>query len=120
MKVSSKGIAKSTSSKNTILISKKKLDHLVEQALIWQREACLFHNSLDGEMSLYSEEETITSFSLSKDSRILLANLLNEEMHLSNVEGDSKLVDKYKTYGLSSPVSFIICTTLFTVFAPPK
>ncbi|KOM52163.1 hypothetical protein LR48_Vigan09g082200 [Vigna angularis] len=39
----------------TVLIPEKRLEHLVEQALILQREACLFHNSLDREMSLYSD-----------------------------------------------------------------
>jgi len=39
----------------TILIPEKRLEHLVEQALILQREACMFHNSLDREMSLYSD-----------------------------------------------------------------
>lgn len=39
----------------TVLIPERRLEHLVEQALILQREACLFHNSLDKEMSLYSD-----------------------------------------------------------------
>lgn len=39
----------------TVMIPEKRLEHLVEQALILQREACLFHNSLDKEMSLYSD-----------------------------------------------------------------
>lgn len=39
----------------TVLIPEKRLEHLVEQALVLQREACLFHNSLDKEMSLYSD-----------------------------------------------------------------
>ncbi|XP_054797095.1 WD repeat-containing protein 26 homolog [Prosopis cineraria] len=39
----------------TVLIPEKRLEHLVEQALILQREACLFHNSLDKDMSLYSD-----------------------------------------------------------------
>ena len=39
----------------TVMIPEKRLEHLVEQALILQREACPFHNSLDKEMSLYSD-----------------------------------------------------------------
>lgn len=39
----------------TMMIPEKRLEHLVEQALILQREACPFHNSLDKEMSLYSD-----------------------------------------------------------------
>ncbi|KAG4128215.1 hypothetical protein ERO13_D09G007400v2 [Gossypium hirsutum] len=42
------------------------------------------------------EDQTITSFSLSRDSRFLLINLLNQEIHLWNIEGDPKLVSKYR------------------------
>lgn len=42
------------------------------------------------------EHQTITSFSLSKDNKFLLVNLLNQEIHLWNIEGDPKLVGKYK------------------------
>lgn len=41
------------------------------------------------------EDQTITSFSLSRDNRFLLVNLLNQEIHLWNIEGDLKLVAKY-------------------------
>ena len=42
------------------------------------------------------EDQTITSFSLSRDNRFLLVCLLNQEIHLWNIEGDLKLVAKYK------------------------
>ncbi|KAL4335877.1 hypothetical protein GQ457_07G003520 [Hibiscus cannabinus] len=42
------------------------------------------------------EDQPITSFSLSRDSRFLLVNLLNQEIHLWNIEGDPKLVSKYR------------------------
>ncbi|XVF16783.1 hypothetical protein REPUB_Repub10bG0062000 [Reevesia pubescens] len=42
------------------------------------------------------EDQTITSFSLSRDNRFLLVNLLNQEIHLWNIEGDLKLVSKYR------------------------
>ncbi|KAK6238504.1 hypothetical protein QUC31_003973 [Theobroma cacao] len=45
---------------------------------------------------LIEEDQTITSFSLSRDNRFLLVNLLNQEIHLWNIEGDLKLVSKYK------------------------
>lgn len=38
----------------TVMIPEKRLEHLVEQALILQQEACPFHNSMDM-MSLYSD-----------------------------------------------------------------
>ncbi|XVE83655.1 hypothetical protein DITRI_Ditri16bG0104000 [Diplodiscus trichospermus] len=42
------------------------------------------------------EDQAITSFSSSKDNRFLLVNLLNQEIHLWNIEGDPKLVFKYR------------------------
>lgn len=41
----------------TILIPERRLEHLVEQALVLQREACIFHNSLDKDMSLYTDHQ---------------------------------------------------------------
>jgi hypothetical protein len=38
----------------TVMIPEKRLEHLVEQALILQTETCPFHNSMD-KMSLYSD-----------------------------------------------------------------
>ncbi|KAF6159463.1 hypothetical protein GIB67_032234 [Kingdonia uniflora] len=37
----------------TVMIPERRLEHLVEQALTVQREACVFHNSLDSSISLY-------------------------------------------------------------------
>ncbi|XP_065868659.1 WD repeat-containing protein 26 homolog [Euphorbia lathyris] len=45
---------------------------------------------------LIEEEETITSFSLSKDNKFLLVNLINQVIHLWNIEGNPKIVSKYK------------------------
>lgn len=42
------------------------------------------------------EEEIITSFSLSKDNKYLLVNLINQEIHLWSIESDPKLVSRYK------------------------
>lgn len=42
------------------------------------------------------ERQTITSFSLSKDNKFLLVNLLNQEINLWNIEGDPKLIGKYR------------------------
>ncbi|KAG6785943.1 hypothetical protein POTOM_007534 [Populus tomentosa] len=41
----------------TVIIPENRLEHLVEQALTLQRDACFFHNSLDKEMSLYSDHQ---------------------------------------------------------------
>ncbi|XP_059450273.1 WD repeat-containing protein 26 homolog [Corylus avellana] len=45
---------------------------------------------------LIEEDQTITTFSLSRDNKFLLVNLVNQEIHLWNIEGDLKLVAKYK------------------------
>ncbi|KAJ0094655.1 hypothetical protein Patl1_14948 [Pistacia atlantica] len=47
------------------------------------------------------EEEVITSFSLSKDNKFLLVNLINQEIHLWSIEGDPKVVSKYKGHKLA-------------------
>lgn len=45
---------------------------------------------------LIEEEQTITSFSLSKDDNFLLVNLLNQEIHLWSIKDEPRLVTKYK------------------------
>ncbi|EOA20242.1 hypothetical protein CARUB_v10000543mg [Capsella rubella] len=45
---------------------------------------------------LIEEEDMITSFSLSNDNKYLLVNLLNQEIRLWNIEGDPKIVSRYK------------------------
>ncbi|KAK2635143.1 hypothetical protein Ddye_029935 [Dipteronia dyeriana] len=41
------------------------------------------------------EDEVVTTFTLSKDNKFLLVNLLNQEIHLWSIESDPKLVSKY-------------------------
>ncbi|XP_052201395.1 WD repeat-containing protein 26 homolog isoform X2 [Diospyros lotus] len=50
---------------------------------------------------LIEEIQTINSFSLSRDNKFLLVNLLNQEIHLWNIEGDPKLIAKYKGHKCS-------------------
>lgn len=40
-----------------VIVPEKRLEHLVEQALDVQRDACVFHNALDSEMSLYVDHD---------------------------------------------------------------
>ncbi|CAM6099990.1 unnamed protein product [Calypogeia fissa] len=39
----------------SVMIPEKRLEHLVDQALTVQREACIFHNSLDNALCLYTD-----------------------------------------------------------------
>ncbi|CAI9089920.1 OLC1v1024572C1 [Oldenlandia corymbosa var. corymbosa] len=45
---------------------------------------------------IIEEDQTIISFSLSKDGKFLLVSLLNQELHLWNIQDNAKLVAKYK------------------------
>ncbi|KAL1307668.1 hypothetical protein AAHE18_07G038700 [Arachis hypogaea] len=58
----------------TVMIPEKRLEHLVEQALMVQREACPFHNSLDKQMSLYSDHHCGKAQIPSKTLQILEAH----------------------------------------------
>ncbi|KAG8659882.1 WD repeat-containing protein 26 homolog [Manihot esculenta] len=58
--------------------------------------AILLHDREAKIERVIEEDQTITSFSLSRDDRFLLVNLLNQEIHLWNIEGGIKLVAKYK------------------------
>ncbi|KAI4324858.1 hypothetical protein MLD38_030308 [Melastoma candidum] len=42
------------------------------------------------------ESQAITSFTLSKDNKFLLVNLLNQEIHLWSIQGDPRIIAKYK------------------------
>ncbi|KAK9266482.1 hypothetical protein L1049_001688 [Liquidambar formosana] len=55
----------------TVMIPERRLEHLVEQALDLQRDACMFHNSLDGEMSLYTDHQCGREQIPSQTSQIL-------------------------------------------------
>ncbi|KAK7276724.1 hypothetical protein RIF29_17869 [Crotalaria pallida] len=63
---------------------------------ICKDNAVLLLNRESKDERFIEEYQTITSFTLSKDSKFLLVSLLNQEIHLWNIEGDPKLVGKYK------------------------
>ncbi|PON89685.1 Guanine nucleotide-binding protein, beta subunit [Trema orientale] len=58
----------------TIMIPERRLEHLVEQALVLQRDACFFHNSLDEEMSLYADHQCGSDQIPSRTLQILQAH----------------------------------------------
>ncbi|KAG9141243.1 hypothetical protein Leryth_001715 [Lithospermum erythrorhizon] len=45
---------------------------------------------------LIEEDQTIVHFALSRDSKFLLVSLLNQEIHLWDIEENAKLIAKYK------------------------
>ncbi|KAE9596327.1 hypothetical protein Lal_00048773 [Lupinus albus] len=63
---------------------------------ICKDNAVLLLNRETKDERFIDEYQTITSFSLSKNNKFLLVTLLNQEIHLWNIEGDPKLVGKYK------------------------
>ena len=63
---------------------------------IFKENVVLLFNIKTKDERYIEEDQTITSFSLSKDNRFLLINLLNQEIHLWNIEADPKVVGKYK------------------------
>ena len=65
----------------------------------------LFNKETKDERFSIEKCHTINSFSLSKDNKFLLVNLLNQEINLWNIEGEPKLVGKYKGH---RPARFII------------
>ncbi|XP_024388495.1 WD repeat-containing protein 26 homolog isoform X2 [Physcomitrium patens] len=76
----------------SIMVPERRLEHLIEVALQVQREACVYHNTLDHVLSLYSDHRC------SRDQI--------PTRTLQVVEGDSLKV-KYKFTGHSKPVSFV-------------
>ncbi|XP_004499533.1 WD repeat-containing protein 26 homolog isoform X2 [Cicer arietinum] len=69
-------------------------EHIIS---ICKENVILLFNKETNDERFIEEDEIITSFCLSKDSRFLLINLLNQEIHLWNI-GDLQLVRKYKSH----------------------
>ncbi|XP_010906218.1 WD repeat-containing protein 26 homolog [Elaeis guineensis] len=55
----------------TVMIPERRLEHLVEQALNVQRDACYFHNSLDSTLSLYTDHQCGTGQIPSQTTQVL-------------------------------------------------
>ncbi|XP_044501789.1 WD repeat-containing protein 26 homolog isoform X1 [Mangifera indica] len=81
----------------TLKISDLEITSNGKQIISMCRESTLLLLDREAKAERFIEEDqTITSFSLSRDNRFLLVNLLNQEIHLWNIEGDVKLVAKYR------------------------
>ncbi|KAK8673623.1 hypothetical protein V6N13_111946 [Hibiscus sabdariffa] len=81
----------------TLKISDLEITNDGKQIISICRETAILLLDREAKVERFIEEDqTITSFSLSRDNRFLLANLLNQEIHLWNIEGDPKLVSEYR------------------------
>lgn len=54
-----------------------------------------------GDERLIEEDHNIVSFSLSGDNKFLLVSLMNQEIHLWSIDGDIRLLAKYKGHKCS-------------------
>ncbi|XP_078439813.1 transducin family protein / WD-40 repeat family protein [Wolffia australiana] len=72
----------------SIMIPERRLELLVEQALSLQREACLFHNSLDSSVSLYSDHQCGRDQIPSRTTQILQAH--EDEVWFVQFSNDGK------------------------------
>ncbi|CAL0317516.1 unnamed protein product [Lupinus luteus] len=89
--------AESWKGQKTLKISDLEMSGNGEEIIsICKDNAVLLLNRETKDERFIEEYQPITSFSLSKDNKFLLVNLLNQEIHLWNIEGDPNLVGKYK------------------------
>eukprot|EP01018_Ginkgo_biloba_P030190 Gb_04425 [translate_table: standard] len=109
-----------------IMIPEKRLEHLVEQALNVQREACIFHNSLDHALSLYTDHRcgqdqiptTTVQILQSHTDEVWFLQFSNNGKYLASASKDSTAIIweigedgtlsvKYSLTGHEKPVSFL-------------
>ncbi|KAJ6796682.1 WD repeat-containing protein 26-like isoform X1 [Iris pallida] len=81
----------------------KRIISMFEEAVV------LLHDTETKIDKLITEEQTITSFSLSRDDKFLLLNLVNQEIHLWDITDDPKLVMAFRGH---KRVRFVIRSCL--------
>uniref|UniRef100_A0A0C9S4Y1 TSA: Wollemia nobilis Ref_Wollemi_Transcript_22135_2382 transcribed RNA sequence n=1 Tax=Wollemia nobilis TaxID=56998 RepID=A0A0C9S4Y1_9CONI len=110
----------------SIMIPEKRLESLVEQALSVQREACVFHNSLDNALSLYTDHQcgrdqipTMTLQVLqSHENEVWFLQFSNNGKYLASASKDCTAIIwevsengtvsmKHRLTGHRKPVSFV-------------
>ncbi|KAH9621528.1 hypothetical protein KSS87_002894 [Heliosperma pusillum] len=81
----------------TLKISDLEITRDGKQIISMCREkAILIYNKETNVEHFIEEDHPITSFCLSNDSKFLLVSIINQEIHLWTIDGDAKLVAKYK------------------------
>ncbi|CAK9224024.1 unnamed protein product [Sphagnum jensenii] len=110
----------------SIMVPEKRLEHLVEQALDLQRDGCVFHNSLDNALSLYTDHRCTRDQIPSKTIQVLEAHedevwflqFSHDGHHLAStskdctaiiweVVDDESVILKHTLTGHQKPVSFV-------------
>ncbi|XP_074308974.1 WD repeat-containing protein 26 homolog [Silene latifolia] len=81
----------------TLKISDLEITRDGKQIISMCREkSILIYNKETNVEHFIEEDHPITSFCLSNDSKFLLVSVINQEIHLWTIDGDAKLVAKYK------------------------
>ncbi|XP_073391482.1 WD repeat-containing protein 26 homolog isoform X2 [Physcomitrium patens] len=110
----------------SIMVPENRLEHLVEVALKVQREACVYHNTLDDVLSLYADhrcsrdqiptqtlqvlemhDDEVWFLQFSHDGRYLASSSKDCTAIIWEVVEDDSLRVKFKLTGHSKPVSFV-------------
>lgn len=110
----------------SVMIPEKRLEHLLEQALTVQRKSCVFHNSVDQSLSLYSDhqcgrdqipnqtlqvlevhENEVWFLQFSHDGKYLASASKDCTAIIWEVVGEGLVKLKYTLRGHQKPVSFI-------------
>ncbi|WOL12244.1 hypothetical protein Cni_G21010 [Canna indica] len=110
----------------SIMIPERRLEHLVEQALNVQREACYFHNSLESCLSLYTDhqcgKDQLPSYTtqilqehhdevwflqFSNEGKYLASSSNDRSAIIWEVHEDGKLSLKHKLTGHQKPVMMV-------------
>ncbi|KAG0584191.1 hypothetical protein M758_3G191600 [Ceratodon purpureus] len=110
----------------SIMVPEKRLEHLVEVALQVQREACVYHNTLDHVLSLYADhrcsrdqiptqtlqvlevhDDEVWFLQFSHDGRYLASSSKDCTAIIWEVVDNDSLKVKFRFTGHSKPVSFV-------------
>lgn len=110
----------------SVMIPERRLEHLIEQALIVQRKSCIFHNSVNQPLSLFSDHQCgrdqIPNQTLQvlevHDNEVWFLQFSHDGKYLASASKDCTAIIwevvqeglvklKYALTGHSKPVSFI-------------
>ncbi|KAJ0439702.1 putative transcription factor WD40-like family [Helianthus annuus] len=82
----------------TIKISDLQMTNDGKLVTVFKDDTILILDRESGAEKWIKEDETIISFILSEDNKLLLVSLVNEELHLWSIEGQIGLISKYRDH----------------------